>query len=87
MKLFCHAMLLMMIIGPLMAEPANSSNSPPQSNGFDPAIYMKYEDYKWEKLIPDTYLLMVHGISILSMDRLRPNKCTICLIDLYFRNR
>lgn len=53
MKLFCYTMSLTMIFGSLLGESANSSNSSQQSNGFDPAIYLKYEDYKWEKLIPE----------------------------------
>ncbi len=51
MKLFFNAMLTM-IAGSLVAESMDLTKNaqPPFS---DPAIYLKYEDYKWEKLIPE----------------------------------
>lgn len=43
-------MLLIMSIGSLTAEETNSIKNAQSPQESDPAIYLKYEDFKWEKL-------------------------------------
>jgi hypothetical protein len=52
MKLFFYTMLMMMT-GTLIAQQSDSSKNLPPSKPTQSAIYLKYEDYKWEKLIPE----------------------------------
>lgn len=50
MKKFGSAMLMTMIAGLLSTAPMSAAmNGPPAS---DSLVYLKYEDFKWDKLIP-----------------------------------
>jgi hypothetical protein len=63
MKSLRHAMTLMMIAVPAAAQ----TSAPPSHDGFDHAIYQKFQDLKWEKLIPELGAASAE-ITILNVD-------------------
>src|SRR2546428_7774515 len=63
MKMFLHPMLLLMIA---VAPTAAQTSAPPSHDGAPP-IYQKYQDLKWEKLIPELGAASAE-IAILNVD-------------------
>jgi len=50
MKTFVHPMLLMVVA---MSPAAAQMSTPPPHDGSDHAAYQKFQDLKWEKLVPE----------------------------------
>src|SRR3984893_17280589 len=64
MKSLCHTMLLMMIaVSPAVAQ----TSTPPSHDVLVHAIYQKFQDLKWEKLIPELGVASAE-ITILNVD-------------------
>ncbi|MFZ3326418.1 MAG: DUF4437 domain-containing protein [Methylocella sp.] len=65
MKSLCHTMLLMMIFA--VSPAAAQTSAPPSNDGSAHAVYQKFQDLKWEKLIPELGAASAE-IAILNVD-------------------